>query len=159
MVPTRPPPLQTVESPTRTNGLTRRRGARSGHRSRSTSRHRSPSDDSERDPVHKPDAPGALEAELKASYGSSAAVDRGLGGVASSLRSSWSMSSAIMPPMPNGEAVPTLLSHLAGAFGLCFGGWKITARPVWLCRVSLAHSGRCYHVYSTYKAYMSAPPH
>lgn len=122
MVPaTPPPPLHTVDSPTRTktNGLTRRRGARSGHRSRSTSRHRSPSDDSERDPEHKPYAPAALEAELRASYGSSAAVDRrGLGGgVASSLRSSWSMSSAIMPPMPNGEAVPTLLSHLAGAFG------------------------------------------
>lgn len=40
------------------------------------------------------------------------AVDRGLVGVADSLRSSWSMS--VLPAMPNGQAVPVLLSHLAG---------------------------------------------
>lgn len=44
---------------------------------------------------------------------SGSAVDRGLAGVGSSLRSSWSIS-AVLPAMPNGEAVPALLSHLAG---------------------------------------------
>lgn len=153
MVPvgSRAPPLHTVDSPTRKNGsLTRRRGARSGHRSRSSSRHRSPSDDSEGEPEHKPYAPAAaLEAELRASCGSSSAgVDRGLGRVASSLRSSWSISSAIMPPMPNGEAVPTLLSHLAGAFWVlrCWSLWKPS--PIWLsfcvappCALG---AGRCF---------------
>eukprot|EP00903_Cladosiphon_okamuranus_P014984 g13868.t1 len=68
----------------------------------------------------RPYAPAALEGELGASYGgSSAGVDRGLGGVASSVRSSWSISSAIMPPMPNGEALPTLLSHLAELRSVC----------------------------------------
>lgn len=43
---------------------------------------------------------------------SASAVDRGLAGVGESLRSSWSMS--VLPAMPNGEAVPALLSHLAG---------------------------------------------
>lgn len=41
------------------------------------------------------------------------AVDGGLAGVGASLRSSWSA----LPAMPNGEAVPALLSHLAGERG------------------------------------------
>ena len=40
------------------------------------------------------------------------AVDRGLIGVGGSLRSSWS--TPVLPAIPNGEAVPALLSHLAG---------------------------------------------
>lgn len=44
---------------------------------------------------------------------SGSAVERGLAGVGASLRSSWSVSAAL-PAMPNGEAVPALLSHLAG---------------------------------------------
>lgn len=55
---------------------------------------------------------------------SGSAVDGGLAGVGSSLRSSWSM--AALPAMPTGEAVPALLSHLAGervararTFGWC----------------------------------------
>ena len=46
---------------------------------------------------------------------SDSAVDGGLAGVGASLRSSWSM--AALPAMPNGEAVPALLSHLAGECG------------------------------------------
>ncbi|CAM9442180.1 unnamed protein product, partial [Hapterophycus canaliculatus] len=56
--------------------------------------------------------------QLRASHGS-IAVDRGLTGVAASLRSSWSTSSVVLPPMPNGEAVPALLSHLAGEYNTC----------------------------------------
>lgn len=44
--------------------------------------------------------------------GASSGLERGLVGVGESLRSSWS--SSVLPPMPNGEAVPALLSHLAG---------------------------------------------
>jgi len=101
-------------SPTRNHGPNRRGSSRSErHRSRSTSSRRSSAeDDDDRDHGQPPFA----AAPVRASH-DSAAVDRGLAGVETSLRSSWSTSPAIQPPMPNGEAVPTLLSHLAG--GLC----------------------------------------
>ncbi|CAN0028441.1 unnamed protein product, partial [Ectocarpus fasciculatus] len=60
----------------------------------------------------------AHDDELRVSC-SSAAVDRGLAGVAASLRSSWSTSSAVLPPVPNSEAVPALLSHLAELRSMC----------------------------------------
>lgn len=63
---------------------------------------------------HQYSGTAAHDDEVRVSC-SSAAVDRGLAGVAASLRSSWSTSSAVLPPVPNSEAVPALLSHLAGA--------------------------------------------
>ncbi|CAN0106941.1 unnamed protein product, partial [Ectocarpus sp. 4 AP-2014] len=116
---------------------------RQGGGSRSTSRSRSSmSDDSDRDDAEEPfpakhaaspragsstssvrhqhqySGTAAHDDELRVSC-SSAVVDRGLAGVAASLRSSWSTSSAVLPPAPNSEAVPALLSHLAELRSMC----------------------------------------
>lgn len=53
--------------------------------------------------------------KLRASNASVFSVDQGLARVGESLPSSWSAMS-VLPPSPNGEAVPALLSHLAGVY-------------------------------------------